>query len=167
MLKKLIISFLFSFCSLLTQQLQAQYYDHSFGVRGGTDLQLSYNRFLFFGPEYMQQSLEILGGAQFDVTKKEINGYLLQAFYKLHTDVGFDTGFGAYAGLGLLGGWYTRTGRTNVWGGGIAATIGMEYTFTHVPINISLDWRPFLAYPRSSLLSFGLTLRYVFTTTWQ
>lgn len=167
MLKKLIISFLFAFCYLLPFQSNAQYYDHALGIRGGTDLQLSYKRFLFFEPEYIQQSLEILGGAQFDVLKKQTNGYLLQALYNVHTDVGFNTSFSAYAGAGLLGGWYTREGQSNVWGGGITATIGMEYTFTHVPINLSFDWRPFLAYPRSSLVSFGLTIRFVFPTTWQ
>jgi hypothetical protein len=150
------------------QDLTAQFYDQALGLRGGTTIGASYRRFIFYTPD-IQQSIEGIVGFQFDERNRpqKVNGYVLEALYFAHIDVGFDTGFGAFAGAGLFGGMYTEQGQKAKFGGGITASIGMEYTFTHIPINISIDWKPFLGYPRMSLLSGGLSLRYVLFRDWQ
>lgn len=159
---------LFCCCWLINgTQARAQFYDHALGVRAGTSFQASYKFFLFYQPTHIQQAVEVLGGVHFDVRNKVKNGYVFEALYNVHIDVGFDTGFSAFAGAGFFTGVYVETGQPNVWGGGVTAALGMEYTFTHVPINVAIDWRPFLGLPRSSLLSTALTVRYVFPTTWQ
>ncbi len=163
----LLLSLLFGFWLGSGSKLRAQFYDHVLGVRAGTSMQASYKFFVFYQPTHIQQAVEVLGGVHFDVRNKRKNGYVLEALYNVHLDVGFDTGFSAFAGLGGFTGIYTETGEPNIWGGGVTAAIGMEYTFTHVPINVALDWRPFLGVPRSSLLGLGLSVRYVFATTWQ
>jgi hypothetical protein len=159
---------LFNIILLLTSYAaQAQYYDSALGLRAGTSFQASYKRFLFYDPTHIQQSIEGLFGVQLDLINKQKNGYVLEALYNFHMDLGFDTGFSGYAGAGLFGGIYTQVGLDNRFGGGITATVGVEYTFKLVPINISIDWRPFLGIPRSSLIGSGITVRYVFPTTWQ
>jgi len=168
--KKIFLNFcLFFLLASALPSLQAQYYDHAFGARAGTNLQLSYKRFLFYQPTHIQQSIEGLFGVQLDLLNRQRtqNGYVLEALYNLHIDLGFDTGFSGYVGAGLYGGIYTEVGQDNIFGGGFTATVGAEYTFTHVPINISIDWRPFFGYPRISLINSGITIRYVFPTTWQ
>lgn len=164
MLKKCLLNIIFLLTAYTTQ---AQYYDSSLGLRAGTSMQASYKRFLFYDPTHIQQSIEGLFGVQLDLINRQKNGYILEALYNVHRYLGFDTGFSAYAGAGLFGGIYTEIGQPNRFGGGITGTIGLEYTFKLVPINISLDWRPFLGIPRSSLIGFGLTVRYIFPTTWQ
>jgi hypothetical protein len=148
------------------QQSQAQFYDHVIGMRAGNTIGLSYKRFIFYYPD-IQQAIEGVAGFQFDLKNRNRNAYVLEANYHLHIDVGFNTGFSAFAGAGLFGGFYTEVGQPSRFGGGISGVLGMEYGFTHAPVNVALDWKPFLGIPRSSLLGFGLTLRYIFPTTWQ
>ena len=157
---------LFILLFLTYQYSKAQYYDEVIGARGGNTIGLSYKRFIFYYPN-IQQAAEGVIGFQFDLKNKNRNAYILEANYHLHVDVGFNSGFSAFAGAGLFGGLYTEVGFANKFGGGISGVLGMEYSFTHAPINIAIDWKPFLGLPRSSLLGFGLTLRYIFSTTWQ
>jgi hypothetical protein len=151
---------------LTYQQGKAQYYDYVIGARVGNTIGLSYKQFIFYYPN-IQQAAEGVIGFQFDLKNRNRNAYILEANYHLHVDVGFNTGFSAFAGAGLFGGIYTEVGQPNKFGGGISGVLGMEYSFTHAPVNIAVDWKPFLGSPRSSLLGFGLSLRYIFSTTWQ
>lgn len=155
-------------CGVLmsTTSAFAQYYDHVIGVRGGTSVELSYKRFVAYYPS-IQQAVEGLIGFQFDERRRSQNGYIIEGLYHLHMDVGFNTGFSAFVGGGLYTGVYTEPAIKPRWGGGVTGLIGMEYTFTHAPVNISIDWKPFLGTPRSSLIGGGISLRYVFSTTWQ
>ena len=153
-------------CLVLPLGLQAQFYDQALGLRGGTTWALSYKRFVAYTPS-LQQAFEVLVSAQLDELKRERNGFVLEGLYFIHGDIGWDTGFSAFAGLGPFAGIYTEVGRKPYFGGGITGSFGVEYTFTHTPINLSLDWKPFAGYPRSTLLSGGLTIRYVLPTTWQ
>ena len=159
----------------LSTPLRAQYYDQTVGVRGGTSLELSYKRFFFYTPK-PQQALEILAGFQIDegvffpgivYDQPRNNGYVLEALWVFHLDIGFDTNFSAYAGAGGYMGAYTETGRNAFFGGGFTAVLGMEYTFSHAPVSVGLDWKPILGFPRFSLARGALTLRYILPTTWQ
>ncbi|MGH1336993.1 MAG: hypothetical protein ACRBFS_12785 [Aureispira sp.] len=163
------------FCLALSAPLKAQYYDQTMGVRAGTSLELSYKRFFFYTPK-PQQALEILAGFQidegiffpgilYDIPRN--NGYVLESLWVFHLDIGFDTNFSAYAGAGGYLGAYTETGKNAFFGGGFTAVLGIEYTFSHAPVSVGLDWKPILGYPRFSLARGGVTLRYILPTTWQ
>ncbi len=165
----------FCLCLAFSAPLKAQYYDQTVGLRGGTSLEASYKRFFFYTPK-AQQALEILMGFQLDENinfptilydQPINNGYVLEALWVFHLDIGFDTNFSAYAGGGGYVGMYTESGRTPFLGGGFTAVLGIEYTFSHAPVSLGLDWKPLLGYPRFSLARGGLTIRYIIPTTWQ
>lgn len=160
--------FLFFFVLLLGtwSKAQAQYYDQGLGLRMGTSMSVSYKRFLVYLPS-TQQAVEGLLSLQLDELNQRKNGVVLEGLYFLHFDIGFDTGFSGFLGAGVFAGAYNETGRNPYFGGGVTGSFGIEYTFTHAPVNLSIDWKPFAGYPRSSLTSGGLTIRYVLPTTWQ
>lgn len=154
-------------------QIQAQYYDQTIGFRGGTSFEISYKRFIFYTPQ-IQQAIEGLAGFQLDENVPLFaydipinNGYVFEALWVLHLDLGFDTNFSGFAGGGIFLGAYTETGRDAFFGGGFTAVVGVEYTFSHAPISVAIDWKPLLGYPRFSLTSGGITIRYILPSTWQ
>ncbi|MFK7798171.1 MAG: hypothetical protein AB8E82_12005 [Aureispira sp.] len=166
---------LISVCWFACSPIKAQYYDQTMGLRAGTSLELTYKRFFFYTPK-PQQALEVLAGFQIDegiffpgivYDQPRNNGYVVEALWVFHLDIGFDTNFSAYAGAGGYMGAYTETGRNAFFGGGFTAVLGMEYTFTHAPVSLGLDWKPILGFPRFSLARGALTLRYILPTTWQ
>lgn len=90
-------------------------------------------------------------------------GISLAALYEYHLDIGFDTGFDAYGGGGPVIGVY-YIGRENaVFGAGIAAIVGIEYTFRLAPIAVGVDYQPVLGY-KSSYIQAGVNLRYTFSS---
>jgi len=152
---------------------QAQYYDQALGIRAGTSVEASYKRFIFYTPQ-IQQAIEGLIGFQvdenvpfFEYDRPIHNGYVFEAMWVFHIDLGFDTNFSGFAGAGFFLGGYVETGQQPIFGGGGTIAVGVEYTFTHVPISIGIDWKPLFGYPRFSLARGGLTLRYILPTTWQ
>lgn len=155
--------------------LKAQYYDQTIGLRAGTSFELTYKRFIFYTPD-IQQAIEVMGGFQVDegiyfpaiVYDHPVNnGYVFEALWVFHMDIGFETQFSGFAGAGGYLGAYTETGRDPFFGGGFTAVIGVEYTFSHAPVSVSVDWKPLVGFPRLSLARGALTLRYVLPTTWQ
>ncbi len=145
---------------------KAQYYDHAIGFRAGTSFELSYKRFIFFTPKW-QQAIEGLVGYHIDEWDKRYNGFVIEGLYLLHMDLGFDTGFSGFVGGGIYAGIYTETGRKPFFGGGASAVVGVEYSFTHAPVSISIDWKPLFGWPRypyKSLARGAVTLRYIFPT---
>ncbi len=64
------------------------------------------------------------------------DGVTLCAMYEIHKPLSVDNlqwfiGFGGYAGF---------TGKvTNIGGAGI---VGLDYNFSNIPLNLSLDWKP-------------------------
>ncbi|MCP4441534.1 MAG: hypothetical protein GY810_21710 [Aureispira sp.] len=163
-MKKLL--FILTFIVGLNFASKAQYYDHALGIRGGTSLEVSYKRFIFYTPS-IQQAIEGLIGFQIDELKRTQNGWVFEALYHFHLDLGFDTGFSGFAGIGGYIGVFTEHGKKPYLGGGATMAIGASYTFTHAPVNIAIDWKPILGFPRMSLTRGAVTLRYVFPTTWQ
>ena len=64
------------------------------------------------------------------------NGVAVCGLYEIHKNLPVDNlkwfiGFGGYAGFG--------SNTTNIGAAGIA---GLDYKFTDIPLNISLDWKP-------------------------
>lgn len=64
------------------------------------------------------------------------NGVAICGLYEIHKDLAVDNlkwfiGFGGYAGFG--------SNTTNI---GAAGIVGLDYKFTDLPLNISLDWKP-------------------------
>jgi len=152
-----------------TKEASAQYYDQALGIRGGTSVELSYKRFIFYTPS-IQQAIEGLVGYHLDEWDKRYNGIVIEGLYLFHLDLGFDTGFSGFAGAGLYGGVYVETGRPAYFGGGATIAVGVSYTFTHVPVSLSIDWKPLFGFPRYPYKSLGrgaVTIRYVLPTTWQ
>ena len=152
------------------QETKAQYYDQAIGFRAGTSFEASYKRFIFHEPRYVQQAVEGLIGYHIDEWFKRYNGFVIEALYMVHIDLGFDTGFSAFFGGGGYAGVYTEPGLEPYFGGGGTIVVGTEYTFTHVPISISIDWKPLFGWPRypyQSLARGAVTIRYVLPTTFQ
>ena len=154
---------------ILTTKSYAQYYEHAVGFRAGTSLEASYKRFIFFEPQ-IQQAVEGLIGYHLDAWDKKNNGFALEGLYLVHLDLGFNTQFSGFAGGGAFMGIYTETGKPIFFGGGFTLVTGVSYTFTHVPISLSIDWKPTFGYPLRlpfSLARGGLTVRYVFPKKWR
>ena len=154
--------------------VNGQYYDQTIGFRAGTSFEASYKRFIFYTPD-VQQALEVLAGFQLDENVPmvaydipENNGFVLEGLWLCHLDIGFDTNFSGFAGGGAYFGGYVESGKSEIFfGGGLTLLVGMEYSFTHVPISVSIDWKPLIGYPRLSLARGALTLRYILPTPWQ
>jgi hypothetical protein len=160
-------------CLFSTKSASAQYYDQAIGGRFGTDIMIGYKRFFLYTPD-PQMAWEVSMGFQLDErqfgrnnTKPQTNGYIVQGNWYWHFDIGFDTNFSGFVGAGIFLGVYTPQGDPARFGGGMAAIIGATYTFTHVPIDIQIDWMPILGDPRLSLARGGLTIRYIIPTVWQ
>lgn len=153
---------------VLPRTSSAQYYEHAVGFRAGTSFEASYKRFVFFEPK-IQQAVEGLIGYHLDAWDKKNNGFVIEGLYMVHLDLGFNTQFSGFAGGGAYMGIYTETGKPIFFGGGFTLVTGVSYTFTHVPVSLSLDWKPLFGYPLRlpfSLARGGLTIRYVFPKKW-
>ena len=163
---------IFSVILLTSNSLRAQYFDNAIGGRFGTDFMLTYKQFFLYDPD-PQLAFEVMAGLQLDervlsrkATVAQTNGYVVQGLCYYHRDLGFDTGFSGFAGLGPFLGSYTPQGKNVRFGGGLAFAIGASYTFTHIPLDLSIDWMPILGAPRLSAARGGITLRYVIPTIW-
>jgi hypothetical protein len=152
--------------------VRGQNFDQAIGGRFGTDFMLTYKEFFMYYPK-PQLAYEIMGGLQFDervLGKRssviQTNGFVLQGMCYYHIDLGFDTGFSGFAGLGPFMGIYTPQGEKVRFGGGLAAAMGVSFSFRYIPLDISIDWMPILGSPRTSIARGGLTLRYILPTLW-
>lgn len=169
-MKKYTVQLLFLFVFSGAMNLKAQYYERAVLGRFGTEIMLGFKQFFLYHPN-PQLSWEVLTGVQLDERTLALrpgvtptNGYVLQGMCYYHLDIGFDTGFQFYTGLGPFLGIYTPQGKTTVFGAGVAAAVGFSYTFTHIPLDISLDWMPILGSPRMSVAKGGITFKYILPT---
>lgn len=115
-------------CLFLSVESQAQNYSRSVGLRGGLGANVTYKQFVASSAAF-----ELMGGFYFgDV-------YASLVFEK-HNDFANDVrGLTWYWGLGasiLL-----NEGGLGI--GGVGA-IGLDYAFSDIPLNVSLDWMPHL-----------------------
>ena len=79
------------------------------------------------------RALELL--ADFD------DGFRLTALYEFHGDLTATGNLKWYIGGGAHGGYYDKGDKDGIMFG-IDAVAGLDYKFSHLPINLSLDWQP-------------------------
>ncbi|TAJ14406.1 hypothetical protein DMA11_05170 [Marinilabiliaceae bacterium JC017] len=139
----------------------AQINPHSIGLRlgGGNAFgtEISYQRGLSD-----QNRLEVDLGIK---THKKYSGFNLAGIYQWIWPI--EAGFNWYAGPGAqLGSWSWKSGYNGDDDGfyiGISGQIGIEYNFTEIPIQISLDTRPGIGLINSHddfIFDIALGLRY-------
>ncbi len=138
---------------------KAQDYNTGIGVRGGTSNGLTVKHFI--GPHSVVEGILATRWEGYNVTglyqiyKQAFNTNRLNWFY----------GFGAHIGS-YRGEEHRRfDDNEHYWLFGIDGIIGMEYNFTGIPFNISLDWKPAIDfskgfYPWGDEVAFSL--RYIF-----
>ncbi len=138
----------------------AQDYSTGIGVRGGLYNGLTIKHFL--GQKSAVEGIVATRGGGFDLT----------LLYEIHKDNAFDVdrlnwyyGIGGHVGL-----WPDSYFPNNTYTGlntvlGVDAILGLEYNFSEIPINVSLDWKPaFNILGGNRFLGDGgaLSLRYIF-----
>lgn len=156
-MRKIVI--LFAVFCLITITLRAQDYNTGIGVRGGTSNGLTIKHFL--------GSQSVIEG----ILATRWEGYNITGLYQIYKPA-FNTnrlnwfyGFGAHIGS-YRGEEHRRfDNEQHYWLFGIDGIIGMEYNFTEIPFNISLDWKPAIDfsqgfYPWGDEVAFSL--RYIF-----
>lgn len=69
------------------------------------------------------------------------NGTRITGLYELHGDLSTESNLKWYVGPGAHIGLYKIGGNPKTYGG-IDGVIGVDYKFSNMPLNISLDWQP-------------------------
>lgn len=158
MKKSIQLVILLSFCSL-PLFLNAQNYETALGVRAGAFNGITAKHFVN-GSHAVEGILSLRWG-----------GFNITGLYEVHDDAFDAPGLQWYYGFGAhLGFWNSPRAwwadeNNNYVVVGVDGIIGLEYTFSEIPVNISLDWKPAL-----NLIGYsgfwgdggGLSIRYVF-----
>jgi hypothetical protein len=157
-MKKIVMTLLSVFC--LISVSNAQDYKTGIGARLGFDQGLTIKHFTS-----QKSALEFLLATRW-------RGFEITGLYEVHNQA-FNTerlkwyiGFGGHVG-------FWNGDNTRGWGDpgvnytviGVDGILGLEYSFSEVPINIGLDWKP--AYNFSGFSGFwadggALSIRYIF-----
>jgi hypothetical protein len=130
--------------------LTAQPYMHSVGIRAGYSSGISYKGFL----------LHRMSAFEVDFLYNR-HGFNLGALYQYHLEpFKKNSRTFVYLGGGAFGGDWDEEFSI-----GLSAVAGMEYTLRDLPLNFSVDWKPMLNIYEvfePDLLDFGLSIRYRF-----
>jgi len=149
----------FTCCMLLTAAVFAQDYKAGIGVRAGFSNGLTTKLFI-----NSDQAFELIIASRWE-------GWYFSGSYEFHANPFAWTGFYAYYGFGAHYGFWKSDSKYpeesiqnhNIIGAhGIA---GLEYNFSNIPFNISLDYKPVfnpINTPKFWWNEFGLSVRYVF-----
>ena len=149
---------LLAFCAL-PALVSAQNYETAIGVRAGAFNGLTVKHFV-------TNTHAVEGILSF-----RWNGFTATGLYQVHDNAFDANGLQWYYGFGAhIGFW---NGRNVRWADdnasyvviGADGVIGLEYTFSEIPVNISLDWKPALniiGYSGFWADGGGLSIRYVF-----
>ena len=135
---------------LMQEELQAQPYNHSVGVRAGFSSGISYKGF----------RLHKMSAFELDVLYNR-HGFNLGGLYEYHLEpFKKNSRTFIYLGGGAFGGNWEEDFSL-----GVAVVGGIEYTLRDLPLNFSFDWKPMLnvyAVFEPEWLDFGLSIRYRF-----
>jgi hypothetical protein len=71
------------------------------------------------------------------------NGFRLTGLYEFHGNLNGPKSLKWYVGIGAHGGYYDKDDENGI-SSGFDGTIGLDYKFHHLPLNISMDWQPSL-----------------------
>jgi hypothetical protein len=138
---------------------RAQNYNTGIGIRAGFSKGFSYKQFI--SP----------GGAFEFIAASRWEGISVTGLFELHNDFNNEN-FRWYYGAGahvafwntLTDKWFGYTANQNIVG--VDAILGIEYNFSEIPFNISLDYKPGYNLNGKSQPFYGdevgFTLRYVF-----
>jgi hypothetical protein len=138
----------------------SQDYKTGIGLRGGWESGLTVKHFIG-----AKSALE-------GILATRWRGFEITGLYEIHNQafkvdrLKWYLGFGGHAGF--WNGDYTRgwgTSGTNYTVIGIDGILGLEYSFSEVPINLSLDWKPafnFIGYSGWWADGGALSIRYIF-----
>lgn len=131
-------------------EITAQPYMHSAGIRAGYSSGISYKGFM----------LHKMSAFEVDFLYNR-HGFNLGALYEYHMEpFQKSSRTFVYVGGGAFGGDWDEEFSI-----GLSAVAGIEYTLRDLPLNFSLDWKPMLnvyAVFEPDLLDFGLSIRYRF-----
>ena len=134
-MKKFLISFALFACMAMTAN--AQDYNTGVGLRGGFTSGLTVKHFL-------SSNTAVEG-----ILSTRWRGFDITGLYEIHNQAFNVPGLNWYYGFGgHIGFW---NGKHVSWGSdnsytviGIDGILGLEYSFTEIPFNISIDWKPML-----------------------
>jgi hypothetical protein len=140
--------------------VSAQDYNNGIGLRGGLYNGITFKHFMGSKP-----AVEILAATRW-------SGLELTGLYEI-TNRAFDVDrLNWYFGVGGHVGYYNGDNTSSSWGdtgtnylvAGVDGILGIEYNFTELPINISLDWKPgfnFIGYSHFWPDGGALSIRYI------
>jgi hypothetical protein len=158
-MKKIVLTSIIVFCLLWAGN--AQDYKTGIGLRGGFESGLTIKHFTS-----QKSAYEFILSSRW-------RGFNITGLYEFHNQA-FSTdrlkwfiGFGGH--IGFWNGDYTH----NYWGTrgksytvvGLDGILGLEYSFTEVPVSLSLDWKPafnFIGYSGIWADGGALSIRYIF-----
>lgn len=131
-MKKIIIALTMILCFAGINNMQAQNYKSAVGAKLGWGLIGSYKTFLS-----ESNALEVFAGFRW-------SGLGAGAFYQIHKDINEVDNLQWFIGGGAsVTTWsYGFTGLGSYAEVGLHFDIGLEYTFTDIPLNVSLDYAP-------------------------
>lgn len=136
MKKIVVVSFLILFSVAIQQEVQAQYYQTSLGLKFGGYNGISAKHFL--GDVNAVEGLLSFGWGGFAIT-----GLYEWNWTAFDTDgLGWYIGGGAHLGVRDSrphGDPYDNDGSAFI---GLDFILGLEYTFEEIPLNLALDWKP-------------------------
>jgi opacity protein-like surface antigen len=146
------------FAVVFTAAASAQDYNNAIGLRGGLYNGITFKHFMG-----SKTAVELIGSTRW-------SGIEITGLYEIH-NIAFDVDrLNWYYGIGAHVGFYN--GDNTSWGTvgtgytvvGVDGILGIEYNFTELPINISLDWKPafnFIGYTHFWPDGGALSIRYI------
>jgi len=158
-MKKIVMTCLVVFC--LAYVAKAQDYNTGIGIRGGFENGLTVK---FFTAE--KPALEFILASRwrgfeatglYEIHNRAFDVDRLKWYFGLGGHIGFWNGNYTYNQWGVYGKNYTVIG--------VDGILGLEYSFTEVPINIGLDWKPaanLIGYQGFWADGGALSVRYIF-----
>lgn len=143
-MKKYLLLLLLPAMFLATSQRANAQYDNAIGLRLGPSWGITF-----------KHKLSDAAGLEF-LLNSHWGGYQVTVMYEHHIPVITD-GMNFYIGGGGHIGYYDGNSKYNGWDSndegvfiGADGILGLEYTFSEVPINLSLDWKPAFNIDRQS-----------------
>jgi hypothetical protein len=158
-MKKIVMISLIVFC--LGSILKAQDYRTGIGLRGGFESGLTVKHFT-----HEKSALEFILSSRW-------RGFEITGLYEVHNQFADVERLKWFVGFGAHVGFWNGDYPYKYWGDpgksytvvGLDGILGLEYSFTEVPINLSLDWKPalnFIGYSGFWADGGALSIRYIF-----
>lgn len=167
-MKTLRIAFALLFMAAFSQTAQAQDFKSAIGLRFGSPWALSYKTFIS-----ESSAIEaFLGYRNYGYFTTGYNYFQVGALYQIHKPLGDTEGFSYYFGGGASVSFWSYPSEFNsifddfsTISPNVHGNLGLSYTFSDTPINLTLDVLPTLSLGNTFIDSFGfgytLGARYV------